>query len=84
MATTPLTDLARRLLVNVDANRGDYAESMMTVPAEEYRDRARFASELEAVYRRSPAAGRLVGRHSRAERLHHDGDRRPADRGDAR
>ena len=33
MATTPLTDLARRLLVNVDANRGDYAESMMTVPA---------------------------------------------------
>ncbi len=54
MATTPLTDLARRLLVNVDANRGDYAESMMTIPAEEYRDRDRFAREIEAVYRRSP------------------------------
>src|SRR6188472_3786216 len=54
MATTPLTDLARRLLVNVDANRGDYAPSMMTISAEEYRDTARFARELEAVYRRSP------------------------------
>jgi phenylpropionate dioxygenase-like ring-hydroxylating dioxygenase large terminal subunit len=54
MAATPLTDLATRLLANVDANRGDYAASTMQIPAEEYRDRARFERELEAVYRRSP------------------------------
>ena len=54
MGATPLTDLAGRLLANVDANRGDYAASMMTIPADEYRDRDRFARELEAVYRRSP------------------------------
>ena len=46
MAATPLTDLAGRLLANVDANRGDYAPSMMTVPADEYRDTARFARPL--------------------------------------
>jgi len=54
MAATPLTDLATRLLANVEANRGDYAASMMHIPAEEYRDTARFERELEAVYRRSP------------------------------
>jgi phenylpropionate dioxygenase-like ring-hydroxylating dioxygenase large terminal subunit len=54
MAATPLTDLAARLLANVDANRGDLAASMMHIPAEEYRDSARFAREVEAVYRRSP------------------------------
>ena len=54
MAVTPLTDLARRLLANVDANRGDLAASMMSIPADEYRDRARFDLELEMVYRRSP------------------------------
>lgn len=54
MAATPLTDLARRLLANVDANRGDFAESMMSIPADEYRDRDRFDRELEMVYRRSP------------------------------
>ena len=54
MGATPLTDLAGRLLANVDANRGDFAESMMTIPAEEYRSRDRFARELDAVYRRSP------------------------------
>ena len=66
MGAMPLTDLARRLLANVDANRGDYAESMMTVPAEEYRDpervrpRSRGASSGEA---RCMVA--LVGRHPR-------------------
>jgi nitrite reductase/ring-hydroxylating ferredoxin subunit len=54
MTATPLTDLARRLLANVDANRGDYADSMMSIPADEYRDRRRFDRELEMVYRRSP------------------------------
>jgi phenylpropionate dioxygenase-like ring-hydroxylating dioxygenase large terminal subunit len=54
MGAHPLSDLGRRLLVNVDANRSDFADSMMLVPAEEYRDPARWAQELEAVFRRSP------------------------------
>lgn len=54
MAATPLTDLATRLLANVDANRGDFAASMMAVPADEYRDPVRFDREVEALFRRSP------------------------------
>ncbi len=54
MGATPLTDLGRRLLANVDANQSDFAESMMLVPAEEYRDPERFQREIDAVFRRSP------------------------------
>jgi phenylpropionate dioxygenase-like ring-hydroxylating dioxygenase large terminal subunit len=54
MVATPLTDLGRRLLANVDADHGDLDESMMLVPAEDYRGRARFEREMEAVFRRSP------------------------------
>jgi phenylpropionate dioxygenase-like ring-hydroxylating dioxygenase large terminal subunit len=54
MAATPLTELGTRLLANVDANRSDFADSMLLVPAEEYRDPARFERELDVVYRRSP------------------------------
>lgn len=54
MGARPLTDLGKRLLANVDANHSDFADSMMLVPAEEYRDPARWAKELEAVFRRSP------------------------------
>jgi phenylpropionate dioxygenase-like ring-hydroxylating dioxygenase large terminal subunit len=50
----PLTDLGRRVLANVDAERGDWADSIMSIPAERYRDHARFERELEAVYRRNP------------------------------
>jgi phenylpropionate dioxygenase-like ring-hydroxylating dioxygenase large terminal subunit len=50
----PLTELGRRVLANVDAERSDFAESMVKVPAEEYRDPVRFERELEAVFRRSP------------------------------
>ena len=38
MVATPLTELGRRLLANVAADRGDFADSMMTVPVEQYRD----------------------------------------------
>ncbi len=54
MTATPLPDLGRRLLTNVDANHSDFAESMMLVPAEEYRDPSRFARELDVVFRRNP------------------------------
>lgn len=54
MSATPLTDVGTRLLANVDANRSDFAGSMMLVPAEEYRDPARFAREVEVVFRRNP------------------------------
>jgi phenylpropionate dioxygenase-like ring-hydroxylating dioxygenase large terminal subunit len=54
MVAMPLTELGTRVLANVDANRGDYAESMMYVPAEEYRDPERFTREVDSVFRRSP------------------------------
>ena len=54
MGVTPLTDVARRLLANVDANRSDFADSMMRIPAAEYGDPAQFDRELEGIYRRSP------------------------------
>lgn len=54
MVSTPFTELGRRLLANVDANHSDFADSMMLVPAEEYRDPARFDREIDVVFRRSP------------------------------
>ena len=33
MVAMPLTELGTRILANVDADRGDYAESTMSVPA---------------------------------------------------
>lgn len=54
MGATPLTDLGTRLLANVDAERGDFADGIMEVPAEEYRDPDRFGREIEAIFRRSP------------------------------
>jgi phenylpropionate dioxygenase-like ring-hydroxylating dioxygenase large terminal subunit len=50
----PLTELGRRLLANVDADRGDWAEGLMTVPVETYRDPERFAREVDVVFRRNP------------------------------
>ena len=54
MGAMPLTDLGRRVLANVDADRGDWAESIMTIPADQYRDPARFEHEVDAAFRRSP------------------------------
>jgi phenylpropionate dioxygenase-like ring-hydroxylating dioxygenase large terminal subunit len=54
MAATPLTDLRLRLLANVDAERGDFGESMLHVPVSTYRDPELFDREMEAIYRRSP------------------------------
>ena len=54
MAATPLTDVAKRLLANVDAEHGDYGESVLNVPVVRYRDENRFQQELENIFRRSP------------------------------
>jgi phenylpropionate dioxygenase-like ring-hydroxylating dioxygenase large terminal subunit len=54
MAATPLTDVAKRLLANVDAEHGDYSESILNVPVVRYRDEARFQTEVENIFRRSP------------------------------
>lgn len=54
MGATPLTELGVRLLANVDANRSDFAASVMEVAAEQYRDPARFAREVDVAFRRSP------------------------------
>lgn len=54
MAAMSLTELGKRVLANVDADRGDYAADMLTVPVEQYRDAALFEREIEAVFRRSP------------------------------
>ena len=54
MVAMPLTELGKRILANVDADRGDYAESTLAVPAAEYLDPELFAREVEATFRRSP------------------------------
>ena len=54
MTAMPLTELGRRVLANVDADRGDYAPGMLTVPVEQYRDPALFEREVEVVFRRNP------------------------------
>jgi phenylpropionate dioxygenase-like ring-hydroxylating dioxygenase large terminal subunit len=54
MTATPLTDVAQRLLANVDSEHGDYGESILNVPVARYRDEERFQAELEQIFRRSP------------------------------
>ncbi len=50
----PLTELGKRVLANVDADRGDYTDDMLAVPAGEYLDPERVEREVEAAFRRSP------------------------------
>jgi len=58
MTTTTIpaahVELARRLLENCEANHGDYGDRPMKVPASAYSDPARWAIEMEQVFRRSP------------------------------
>ena len=84
MVATPLTELGRRLLANVDADRGDFADAMMKVPVERVPRSGSLRARGRGRVPAQPADGRLVGRHPRARRLHDDRHRRPADRGDAR
>jgi len=54
MTATPLSEVGKRVLANVDADRGDYTDAMLRVPAADYLDPDLFAREVEAVFRRSP------------------------------
>jgi phenylpropionate dioxygenase-like ring-hydroxylating dioxygenase large terminal subunit len=54
MKASPLTDVARRLLANVDAGTSDQSDRQMAVPAAAYRDADRWELEMEHVFRRSP------------------------------
>ena len=54
MAATPLTEVAQRLLANVDAKRGDYGDEMMLVAVDSYRNPQQFDVEIERIFRRSP------------------------------
>src|SRR3954447_21298607 len=51
---TPHTDVARRLLANVDASTCDQSDLQMKIPVAAYRDRDRWNMEVEGVFRRSP------------------------------
>src|SRR4026209_2919511 len=54
MPAAPLMSVAKRLLANVDAARGDFAEEMLYVPTASYRDQQQFDAEMEAVFRQCP------------------------------
>jgi phenylpropionate dioxygenase-like ring-hydroxylating dioxygenase large terminal subunit len=54
MVAMPLSDVGRRVLANVDAERGDYADSQLRVPVADYLDEALFRREVEAAFRRNP------------------------------
>jgi phenylpropionate dioxygenase-like ring-hydroxylating dioxygenase large terminal subunit len=54
MTATPLTDVARRLLANVDASTSDQAADQLMIPVTAYRDEDRWDQEMEQIFRRSP------------------------------
>jgi phenylpropionate dioxygenase-like ring-hydroxylating dioxygenase large terminal subunit len=54
MPATPLSDVARRLLVNVDNEHGEFADAVMRLPTSVYTDPARYAREVEVIFRRLP------------------------------
>jgi phenylpropionate dioxygenase-like ring-hydroxylating dioxygenase large terminal subunit len=54
MGASSVVSVARRLLDNVDRDRGDLAEGIYTVPVSSYCDPARHQAELEAVFLRCP------------------------------
>jgi phenylpropionate dioxygenase-like ring-hydroxylating dioxygenase large terminal subunit len=54
MTATTHTELARRLLANVEADVGDQVPSPMKVPSSSYRDPVRWQQEMDRVFLRSP------------------------------
>ncbi len=52
--STGLHQVARRLLANVDAERGDQTPDMMLVPATRYTDPLRFQREVDRIFLRCP------------------------------
>ena len=54
MSATPLISVAKRLLANVDGDRGDLSPNILNVPAADFVDQARFEREIETIFHRSP------------------------------
>jgi nitrite reductase/ring-hydroxylating ferredoxin subunit len=54
MPATPLTDVARRLLVNVEKECGDLADDSMFLPTERYVDPVQYRTEIERIFHRVP------------------------------
>jgi phenylpropionate dioxygenase-like ring-hydroxylating dioxygenase large terminal subunit len=54
MSATPLISVAKRLLANVDGDRGDLSAHILNVPATDFVDRERFEREIETIFHRSP------------------------------
>ena len=54
MPATPLTDVASRLLVNVDLDHGDLADGVMRMPVASYLDRDRYQREIDEIFLKKP------------------------------
>jgi phenylpropionate dioxygenase-like ring-hydroxylating dioxygenase large terminal subunit len=54
MSATPLISVAKRLLANVDGDRGDLSADILNVPATDFVDQERFEREIETIFHRSP------------------------------
>ena len=54
MPATPLTDVARRLLVNVENDHGELASDIMHLPTSNYTDAAQYQREMETIFRKVP------------------------------
>ena len=60
MAATPLTDVAQRLLANVEQDHGDLAPGIMRLPATNYTDPAMYQREIEQIFHKVPLAVALT------------------------
>lgn len=56
MAATPLTDVARRLLANVENDCGELADGVMRLDTSAYLDPARYRREIERIFHTVPLA----------------------------
>src|SRR5215212_5145140 len=54
MSATPITDVALRLLANVEQDHGDLAADVMRVPVSRYRDAVQWRREIDQIYHRVP------------------------------
>lgn len=54
MTATPLTDVAQRLLANVERDSGELAASVMHVPAATYTDPVQYRKEIEQIFHTMP------------------------------
>ena len=54
MAATSLITVAKRLLANVDGDRGDLGDAILRVPVSSYADPVCFEREMDAIFRRCP------------------------------